>query len=449
MVFLAFRDVGYWLQVVCAAVFIYMVMGYRKKAWRHPFAMVGKVLFLIASFLIIHLLLSALTLRFRFLAGIGSWLAYIGGVMLFSYTFCRYSPNARRVIRACCVASIILVNELGAVFGIVLEFFFPPFNSGVVKAAASLTLIPVALFLRSRPVWRYEISRPAADLSVFNSSLSALVVIVYDVFRVHFFGRRENWVNMLLMSVVMTALFLINLVSYQMIVRLSQEHTSVLELQAATQMNKSAASLMAVTESNLNELHKINHDIQNQYAYMRALLARKAYDELDDYFAELTGTFSEPLVPMVECGNRVLDIIFNMERAKAQELGVGLDILAAPPHELPLRDLDLCNLYANVMDNAMEACAAEKIPDAQVSVTVNVSGDYLFTRVTNPTTKDDSFLRGGIGTTKRNKRTHGKGLDIVRGIVKKYGGTMDLRIEHGVFVVEFLLDTCVKEEEAT
>ena len=448
MVFLTFRDVSFWLQVVCAAVFIYMVMGYRKKAWRYPFAMIGKVLFLIASFLIIHVLLSALTLRFHFLAGIGSWLAYIGGVLLFSYTFCRYSPNARRVTRACCFSSILIINEFGAVFGIVLESFFP-LNSSIVKAAASLTLIPVAIFLRHRPVWRYEISSPAAALGVFSSNLSALMVIVYDIFRVHLLGMEETWVGRLLMSVVMAMLFLIILVNYQMIFRLSQEHTSVLELQAATQMNKSAASLMAVTESNLNELHKINHDIQNQYAYMRALLARKAYDELDDYFAELTGTFSEPLVPMVECGNRVLDIIFNMERAKAHELGVGLDILAAPPHELPFRDLDLCNLYANVIDNAMEACAAEKIPDAQVSVTVNVSGDYLFTRVVNPTTKDDSFLRGAIGTTKRNKRTHGKGLDIVRGIVKKYGGTMDLRIENGVFVAEFLLDTCVKEEEAT
>ena len=449
MVFFTFRDVGFWLQVICAAIFSYLVMGHRKKAWRQPLVMLGKVLFLIVSFLIIHLFLSALTLRFRFLAGIGSWLAYIGGVVLFSRTFCRYAPNAQRVTAACCFSSIIIINELGAVLGTALAACFPPFDSGVVKIAASLLLIPVSLILRYKPVWRYEISNPAADLNVSSNILSALVVIAYDLFRVHLFGPVESWVSMLLMSLVMIALFLINMVSYQMIYRLSQEHTSVLELQAATQMNKSAASLMAVTESNLNELHKINHDIQNQYAYMRALLARKAYDELDDYFAELTGTFSEPLVPMVECGNRVLDIIFNMERAKAQEMGVALDILAAPPHALPFRDLDLCNLYANVMDNAMEACVSEKIPDPQVSVTVNVSGDYLFTRVSNPTTKDASFLRGAIGTTKRDKRTHGKGLDIVRGIVKKYGGTMDVRIENGAFVVEFLLDTCVRKEEAT
>ena len=94
---------------------------------------------------------------------------------------------------------------------------------------------------------------------------------------------------------------------------------------------------------------------------MQAMLAEKDYSGLEDYFAELTGTFAEPLVPFVDCGNHALDLIFNMENAKAQDVGVRLDIKAAPPHTLQISDLDLCKLYTNVIDNAIEACVAEKL----------------------------------------------------------------------------------------
>ena len=203
-----------------------------------------------------------------------------------------------------------------------------------------------------------------------------------------------------------------------------------------------------MTENNLNELHKINHDIQNQYAYMRMLLRNQSYEALDKYFEELTGTFSEPLVPFVDCGNRVLDLIFNMENAKAQELGVAFDVKAAPPHTLPFRDVDLCNLYANLIDNALEACAAEKLPNAAVHVTVNVRGDYLFTQISNPTVKDKSFLEKGGGTTKSDHILHGRGRGIVRDIVKRYNGRVAARIENGVYYAEFMLDLTYQQEEA-
>lgn len=92
---------------------------------------------------------------------------------------------------------------------------------------------------------------------------------------------------------------------------------------------------MAVTSENLAELHKIQHDINNQYAYMRAMLDTGDLAGLKNYLDELSSTFSEPIVPLVDCGNHALDLILNMETSKARSQGVTLDVNAVPPHDCP------------------------------------------------------------------------------------------------------------------
>ena len=437
---------GFWVQIISAAIFVVIVMSMKKRKLDKPLQFLWKLPLLVAMFVAINVIMIALTMKLRILAGVGSWLAYALGVMIYSVLFCKYDYQARKVVASICISTIVIVNEVGGVFGMFMERSVEGFDNGYVKAAADVLLVGATWFLIKCPVWKYYVSPPAALLGQTSNILSTITVIIYDIFRVNLFGMNEDKYMQLLMSVIMLMLYVTNTVAYQMIYRLSQEQTHVLDLQASTQMDKSAASLLAVTENNLNELHKINHDIQNQYTYMRLLLKNGSYEELDKYFEELTGTFSEPLVPFVDCGNRVLDLIFNMENAKAKEAGVVLDIKAAPPHTLPFRDIDLCNLYANLIDNAIEACVAEKNIGQTVHVTVNVRGDYLFTQVVNPTKKDKRFLDRNPITTKDDRRLHGKGMSIVKGIIKRYNGRYAARIEDGMYYAEFFIDLTYKQE---
>lgn len=86
------------------------------------------------------------------------------------------------------------------------------------------------------------------------------------------------------------------------------------------------------------------------------------------------------------------------------------------------------------------------MPGAKVSVLVNVRGDYLFTQIANPTTKDKSFLENRR-TTKADSRLHGLGTSIARSIVKRYNGRYAVRIEGGVYYAEFMLDLTYQQEE--
>ncbi len=435
---LTLRDPAYWIQCFCAAVFCYTVLSYQEKKPERWYRVVGKLGFLVAVFTAIHCGMSLLTFRYHLLAGIGTWLSYAGGVIIYAFLFSRWSRNARMVTGAVTISIIITVFELSAVVGALLGGWLG-IDSLYTKALASAGLVIVGMGLSRCRIWKYYLSIHGVVLNLVACLSSSACVMVYDLFAVHVFPRGGDWQVLSLMSVILLALLIIDMVCYLMTYHMSREYTRVQDLTAENQMNKSAISLLAVTEENLAELRKIQHDIDNQYAYMQVMLDQGDYTGLGSYFEELTSTFADPLVPILDCGNHTMNLIFHIESTKARKAGIPMELKAAIPHELPFSQLDLVKLYTNILDNAIEACEAEKIPDSVIHVEMKVAGGYLFTRIQNPTTKTQAFLDAGARTTKVDSRIHGKGMTIARSILRKYDSSIRYRITQGEFVVEFML----------
>lgn len=122
----------------CAAFFAYCLLDNPKKDRSKLWRSLGKVLFLFGVFLLTDLVLNALSHRFFILAGVGSWLSYLFGILLYAAIFPKYDWNARIVTGAAAFSIIITAFRLGAVFGRLLEFSQWHFNS---------------LYAKLRPVW--------------------------------------------------------------------------------------------------------------------------------------------------------------------------------------------------------------------------------------------------------------------------------------------------------
>ena len=423
---------------VCAAIFLWAVLGGWKALRKAPWASVGKLLLLAVLLLAAQFGLSVLTLKIRAFAGVGTWFSVLFSLAIYVVCFCPYRTRPKVVTGAVAYTTVVLVIEFGAVTGRTLEYLIQGFNASWVNNAANLLLIFMSVVILKAPVWKFFVSVYAVRLNLIAALATTLVAEIFDFYTSHVFERGGDVGIVSFMSITLFLLYWINLTIYLMTYHLTREQTKVLELTTDTQMNKGAVALMTVTEANLEEYHKINHDLQNQYAYMRVLLQNKDYEGLRQYFDELTSTFADSLAPVIDCGNHVMNVIFNMELAKATQAGVRLDIKAAPPHETPFRALELCKLYTNLLDNAIEACVRESPEDPVVKVLVSVQGDYLFTRISNPTVKTTRLKIGA--TDKAEKQAHGKGRVIVRGIIKAYQGRLKEYVEDGRYITEFMLD---------
>lgn len=152
---------------------------------------------------------------------------------------------------------------------------------------------------------------------------------------------------------------------------------------------------------------------------------------------------------IVECGNRSLNVILNMEFAKARKAGVSYTHQLVVPPVLPFSEDDVCAAVTNLLDNAIEECtrlhrAGRK--DAVLRIEIYPQKSYLFVQCCNTTdrTRLERSNRG-LRTTKGDERFHGYGTRIISKIAEKYNGCAEFGLSEGTFVAKLLLDMTVEE----
>ena len=84
-------------------------------------------------------------------------------------------------------------------------------------------------------------------------------------------------------------------------------------------------------------------------------------------------------------------------------------------------DIDLSILFANLFDNAIDACS-NKPEKSMIYLTVGYEKAYLNIVMKNTVEKPVLPHNPDLVTTKKDKTKHGYGLKTVEDIVKKYDG---------------------------
>ncbi len=199
-------------------------------------------------------------------------------------------------------------------------------------------------------------------------------------------------------------------------------------------------------QTNAEDLRKIRHDMRNEYGYLSLLISSKEYDKAQEYLASI-GNVVIPVLSAVHSGNNTIDIIMGMEKRKAADKGVDMDIRCAVPETIPVDKFDLISLISNLADNAMEYMERKLVPGT-VSVEVYQKDAYLFVIVINPLAEDeDTEKLSKLKTSKRNPSQHGYGTRIVREIARKYKGSCVFDIEGGKFAAKAMLYVDGEEDE--
>ena len=96
-------------------------------------------------------------------------------------------------------------------------------------------------------------------------------------------------------------------------------------------------------------------------------------------------------------------------------------------------DVSLCTVFANTLDNAVEAC--QKIEDKaarRISVKARYTENGYFSyEIVNSKCNRVRMRRERFITDKADSASHGVGISSVKEIVERYGGTMDISFYGG------------------
>ncbi len=199
----------------------------------------------------------------------------------------------------------------------------------------------------------------------------------------------------------------------------------VLARQQKLEQEKSFYEMNRVYYQNLEQqqfqVRRLRHDMANHLQAMSAMPEPGLREYLD-------GLIHSPAMEHTRrfCENSVVNIVLASKEAVMEQKRISADIKVSLPQKLPVQDVDLCAVFANSLDNAIEAC--EKLPEDQRKISVKARTDkgmFVF-QVQNLVSGEIVWQNGVPVTTKQNAQTHGFGLAGIREIAARYGGSMEI-----------------------
>ena len=217
-----------------------------------------------------------------------------------------------------------------------------------------------------------------------------------------------------------------------------------------------------------DETKSFRHDIRNHITVVKNLLQSGNVEEAVTYVEDMDDMAEKMSFPC-STNNPAADILVGNKLGIAKSMGIDVDCSLLLPYPCSLRDIDICIVLSNALDNAIQAVKSpgagiEKdilldevhppaghvlrcahgytlsdgsptapsgacitgCPKGYIHVSGRIQGDFLMIKVEN------SFH--GKGAFKK-----GTGLSNVKKVAEKYGGAMSIETRGDVFILQVLL----------
>lgn len=182
------------------------------------------------------------------------------------------------------------------------------------------------------------------------------------------------------------------------------------------------------------------HDFNNHLLAIKALYENGRQEQAAKYIDDLSKQSYSRLLP-VKSGSDTVDLLLFKKHQQAEEFGVTVQFkISCSLTGLAVTEYDLCSLFGNILDNAIEAARKVEWAERPVLLHVDRQNSMLFISCENPYTGELVKQDGDLKTTKKDTAKHGIGLASVKHICKKYNGNLELETENQTFRVSVLLN---------
>ena len=130
--------------------------------------------------------------------------------------------------------------------------------------------------------------------------------------------------------------------------------------------------------------------------------------------------------PEEYCQNRVVNAVMSEKAKQCRKRNIELDAELMVPAALRMDALQICSLFSNLMDNAIEAVTIENTKECRwIRVNTEVKNAYLCIKISNPAAPSH--------VVRKKRDGHGYGTKIIQDIVKQYDGVYKTEYRQRVY----------------
>lgn len=196
------------------------------------------------------------------------------------------------------------------------------------------------------------------------------------------------------------------------------------------------------------ETRRFRHDMINHLMTVQMLQQKERYREAGDYVDELLGRVSA-LSPKCVTGSDLLDGIVASKIERMEQLHISYEIDGVLDKGLKMNPVDICTIFSNALDNAIEALQKVK-KERRFCMRIKRTDTYYMIAMQNttePENRPNKLLAQNRFTTKQNRELHGYGMQNMKKTVSKYGGEITADMEEDTFTVTIFLPVTTTASE--
>lgn len=192
----------------------------------------------------------------------------------------------------------------------------------------------------------------------------------------------------------------------------------------------------SLIKTNEQLFKKQRHDLRHQLVAIKGL-ANTENKQLNEYLDALI--HSIPSAPASYCENRVVNSILSYYSAICRNENIALETkLIVPETDDAALDNDLCLVFGNLIENAIEACRRMDTSDSLneksshfIRLHAHVHYKTLIITMDNSFDGHVSIQNGKYRSSKRDD--YGIGLSSIRSVAGKYDGDVAFEAADGIF----------------
>ena len=188
--------------------------------------------------------------------------------------------------------------------------------------------------------------------------------------------------------------------------------------------------------SHISEVMAARHDLRHHLTVIRSYVDLDDKEQINAYLNENIRSLPIDDEGLMLCENFAVNSILRYYINMAKNKGINTETYLDMPSNLGINNNDLCIIFGNCMENAIEACA--RLSDGKfIKISSKMVGSMLAITIDN--SFDGNVKQDGDTFLSLKREGEGIGISSVKAVSQKYGGTARFEPKDFVFQVSVLL----------
>ena len=366
----------------------------------------------------------------------------ISSISLFGITtlLLKGSPSERLIISSTAILLLALsdISSLTLISKLLgIEYNDLVVNSSFTRLLSVLTakllyIIAASFILFFKKKYNLYIRKREAILIISSILLSGIQIsLIRNVI-----SDQKNYYNVFL--IVLLCVIILNVILYYAMICIGKKNADEKNYSLMQKQLELQSESIQALKQKYDETAKIRHDIKNYLSLALGMAEQKKYNDLVQFLETLSDEKINSITSYINTKRSVLGAVLNSKLSKAKSSNIDMQCYILSELE-SVSDMDLGILFANLLDNAIEACEKNN-GQSEIIVKTWTEAGYYFLEICNTVESDILSHNPKLETDKANSGFHGVGLRSVKDIVKKYDGMLNFDQRGNIFHVYVSLE---------